>query len=298
MFFFWTHTVFFHEEIHTLRSLFLVLLLWNKLHAKEDDGSKYSHWSPWSCCYEHDLYRARDCLISCKDAKIFDRKPCEILHCGDLDLISTEAEPNTTASSETPSTSTELELTSAKNLYYTSDHKRRHNRHDVGTVEFVSPSRFGVGMITTLCVSLLVIANFVFTLFFYRAWKKKQKIRRRQSDIEQRPYNVLEKLSKSRKEYSNTIPEKMSKGSKEDIYSNIRESISSFSTGRSCTYTTINSKDRNTYISSDFSGDSVPPVRGGNRDNLKTLTTLFQLHSPEVTRTISELKTINVVSER
>ncbi|XP_062616604.1 uncharacterized protein LOC134278307 [Saccostrea cucullata] len=299
---FWTCTVndFSLTEIHTLRSMFLMMLLWNGLHAEKDDALKYSPWSSWSCCYEDDLYRARNCLTSCTDAKLFDRKPCEIHNCGmsqhigEQNLRSTEAKPNTTVSTKTPPTVTVFE-----NLFYTSDVKRRYNHLDVGTVEFASSSTFGIGMITTLCVSVLVIANFVFTLFFYRAWKKKQKIRRRQSGIERkRTYNILEQSRKSNQHlYNNNMPEKMSRRSTDDIYSNVRESMSLSSSCRSDTYTTIESKDRNTYTDINFSDSFVPPLRKGKRDNLKTLTTLFETHSPEVLRTISKLKTVKVVSE-
>ncbi|XP_062622213.1 uncharacterized protein LOC134283749 [Saccostrea cucullata] len=214
-------------------------------------------------------------------------------------LKSSEAKPNTTGSTKTPSTVAVFEQTSLENLFYTHDDKRRYNHLDVGTVEFASSSTFGIGMITTLCVSVLVIANFVFTLFFYRAWKKKQKIRRRQSGIERkRTYNVLEQSRKSNQHlYNNNMPENISRRSTDDIYSNVTESMSLSSSCRSDTYMTIESKDRNTYTDINFSDSFVPPLRKEKRDNLKTLTTLFETHTPEVLRTISKLKTVKVVSE-
>ncbi|XP_062622087.1 uncharacterized protein LOC134283583 [Saccostrea cucullata] len=153
----------------------------------------------------------------------------------------------------------------------TEDKTKQNNERDMGSKDFIVPTEFGAGLITTICLSALVMVNLIFTFFFYRAWKKRQEVRRRQSTIEMNTnnsYSALERMTRH-------------------VYSDVRDSRISFQSDR---YATIQSvtKAKETEISK----ESVPPLRAIKRDRLKTLTTLFSLHSNDVNRTVSRLKAI------
>ncbi|XP_056000053.1 uncharacterized protein LOC125656875 [Ostrea edulis] len=154
------------------------------------------------------------------------------------------------------------------------------HQNDAG--EITSTSTAGIGLLVTLGLTLLVMVNLVFTLYFYRAWKKRQNVHSRQSMIEMLPYDGLRSIPRPQRE---------------DVYSNIRESLFSGGTDR---YTTIRSRDGD--INGDISDGSrllrvVPSQQGCNRDKVKTLTTLFEMHSKDVKQTLSEMKSVNNTGE-
>ncbi|XP_061167592.1 uncharacterized protein LOC133176460 [Saccostrea echinata] len=154
----------------------------------------------------------------------------------------------------------------------TEDKSKHNNGNDIGNKDVTIHSEIGAGLITTICLIVLVMVNLVFTFFFYRAWKKRQEVRRRQSMVEMNtlnPYNALDRMPGH-------------------VYSDVLDSRSNCQSGR---YATIKSVDK--VKETEISEENVPPLRAINRDKLKTLTTLFSLHSNDVNRTVSRLKAVN-----
>ncbi|XP_062616603.1 uncharacterized protein LOC134278306 [Saccostrea cucullata] len=153
----------------------------------------------------------------------------------------------------------------------TEDKTKQNNERDMGSKDLIVPTEFGAGLITTICLTVLVMVNLIFTFFFYRAWKKRQEVRRRQSAIEMNTnnsYSALERMPGH-------------------VYSDVRDSSISLQSGR---YATIQSVTK--AKEPEISKESGPPLRAVKRDRLKTLTTLFSLHSNDVNRTVSRLKAI------
>jgi hypothetical protein len=80
---------------------------------------------------------------------------------------------------------------------------------------------------------------------------------------------------------------------REEIYSNIRESLFSG------TYTTIRSRDGDL---GSVTADRATPLRAvrsqrGSGRKVKTLTTLFEMHSRDVKKTLSEMSAMNSSGE-
>ncbi|XP_055997506.1 uncharacterized protein LOC125648101 [Ostrea edulis] len=246
--------------------------------------NEYEPWSAWISCGKSEICRGRNCLGNCLNAKIFQRKGCRNSSCDDLISTKGQTEHLSTATFLVQSASLEATTSGRIHSQETTTSVNMPNGtepHQKDIVQIIPTSTAGIGLLVTLGLTLLVIFNLVFTLYFYRAWKKRQKVRSRQSMIEMSPYDGLRSIPRAQRE---------------DLYSNIRESLFT----DAGTYTTIRSRDGD--VDGTISDRSrllrvVPSQRGCNREKVKTLTTLFELHSKDVKQTLSEMKSVNITGE-
>lgn len=148
--------------------------------------------------------------------------------------------------------------------------------HD--TVPQTNTPKIDVGLISSICLSTLVVLNIAFTLLFYFAWRKR-KIKTPAiliTDGRQTPHlGSIEELNPYR-----TI----------EIFDNPDEGtyVNSGWTNQSkdaeSLYDSIGSRNT-TYCSL----EAVEPRENSRRDKFKTLTTLFNIHSQDVNRTVFSL---------
>ncbi|XP_052677746.1 uncharacterized protein LOC128158823 isoform X1 [Crassostrea angulata] len=139
--------------------------------------------------------------------------------------------------------------------------------------------KIDVSLISSICMSTLVVLNIAFTLLFYLAWRKRKKATsvvlpnagRQTQDLESlddlNPYRTIEILDSPN----------------EGVYINSELIVHMEDACAESLYDSIGS--RNTYCSL----EAVQPRDHFRRDKFKTLTTLFNIHSQDVSRTVVSL---------
>lgn len=139
--------------------------------------------------------------------------------------------------------------------------------------------KIDVSLISSICMSTLVVLNIAFTLLFYLAWRKRKKATpavlptdgRQTQDLESlddlNPYRTIEILDSPN----------------EGVYINSEWIVHMEDACAESLYDSIGS--RNTYCSL----EAVQPRDHIRRDKFKTLTTLFNIHSQDVSRTVVSL---------
>lgn len=150
--------------------------------------------------------------------------------------------------------------------------------HETVDQTYYTP-RIDVGLISSICMSTLVVFNIAFTLLFYLAWKKRKNTPpavlktdgKQMQDLESvdelNPYRTIEILD---------CPN-------EGVYANNGWIVNTENACAESLYESIGS--RNSYCSLEV----VQPRDHFRRDKFKTLTTLFNIHSHDVSRTVVSL---------
>lgn len=129
------------------------------------------------------------------------------------------------------------------------------------------------GMLTTIFLFVLILINLILTTHFYLSWRSRRKYLPLPRRIE-RKQGVSQRSQADPQRENDTV------------YADIRESY--FSNTQGERYACIEPKvpGKNTYrrLKKKFS------LRGRNRDKMKTLTALFDMHSQDVKETVTRLE--------
>nr|XP_011446194.2 uncharacterized protein LOC105341382 isoform X1 [Crassostrea gigas] len=136
------------------------------------------------------------------------------------------------------------------------------------------------GMLTTVFLFVLILANLILTIHFYLSWRSRRK------------YLLLPRGIKRKQGASQRLQADPQR-EKDPIYADIRESYFSDTHGEM--YACIDTKPggKNTYrrLKDKFTW------RGRNRDKTKTLTMLFDMHSQDVNKTVRRLESEEITTE-
>lgn len=138
------------------------------------------------------------------------------------------------------------------------------------------------GMVTTICLFVLILANLILTTHFYLSWKRRRNYLHAPKEIRRKQKASVRFQSDPQRE-------------KDEVYADIRESYFSNSEINSGTYKFIDPdlRHKGSYgrLKKMFS------LRGRNRDKMKTLTALFDTHSQDVHKTVKQLKSSEITTE-